>query len=94
VQKAKDAKPDVLFIFVPAAPRPLENLMSDFRQYLHLTVVAIPPTCRQERDFCRRRLARRKRLRDDISAQRPEIGDHLTREMAAKTAFVLAGLNI
>jgi hypothetical protein len=33
----------------------------------------IPPTFRQERDFCRRRLARRKRLRDDISAQRPEI---------------------
>jgi hypothetical protein len=33
----------------------------------------------QERDFCRRRLARRKRLKDDISAQRPEIGDHLAR---------------
>jgi hypothetical protein len=40
-----------------------------------------------ERDFCRRRLARRKRLRDDISAPRPEIGDHHAREMAAKTAF-------
>ena len=50
--------------------------------------------CRQERDFCRWRLARRKRLRDDISAQRPEIGDHHAREMAAKARFVLAGLNI
>jgi hypothetical protein len=49
---------------------------------------------RRERDFARRRLTRRKRLRDDISAQRPEIGDHHTREMAAKAAFVLAGLNI
>ena len=48
----------------------------------------------QERDFCRRRLARRKRLKDDISAQRPEIGDHLAREIAAKMAFVLADLNI
>jgi hypothetical protein len=53
----------------------------------------IPPTCRQERDFCRRRLARRKRLRDDISAQRPEIGDHRAREMAAKAAFSLADLD-
>jgi hypothetical protein len=35
-------------------------------------------------------LARRKRLKDDISAQRPEIGDYLAREMAAKTAFLLA----
>jgi hypothetical protein len=47
-----------------------------------------------ERDFCRRRLARQKGPEDDISAQRREIGDHHTREMAAKTAFVLAGLNI
>ena len=64
--------------------------------YLHLRGrhYRIPPTCRQERDFCRRRLARRKRLRDDISAQRPEIGDHHAREMAAKAPFVLAGLNI
>jgi len=52
------------------------------------------PRRRRERDFCRRRLARRKRLRDDISAQRPEIGDHHAREMAAKAAFVLAALNI
>ena len=43
-----------------------------------------------ERDFCRRRLARQKGPEDDVSAQRPEIGDHHTREMAAKTAFLLA----
>ena len=34
----------------------------------------------------------RKRLRDDISAQRLEIGDHRAREMAAKAAFSLADL--
>src|SRR6516225_867725 len=44
--------------------------------------------CR-ERDFCRRRLARQKRPEDDVSAQRPEIGDHHAPEMAAKTAFLL-----
>ena len=44
-----------------------------------------------ERDFRRRRLARQKGLEDDLSAQRPEIGDHHTREMAAKTAIPLAG---
>src|SRR6516225_7033072 len=43
-----------------------------------------------ERDFCRRRLARQKGPEDDVSAERPEIGDHHTREMAAKTAFLLA----
>jgi hypothetical protein len=48
----------------------------------------------QERDFCRRRLARRKRLKDDISAQRPEIGDHHAREMAAKAAFLLASYQL
>jgi hypothetical protein len=47
-----------------------------------------------ERDFCRRRLARRKRPEDDISEQRPKFGDYRAREMAAKTAFVLAGFNI
>jgi hypothetical protein len=47
-----------------------------------------------ERDFCRRRQTRQKRLEDDVSAQRPEIGDHHAREMAAKAPFVLAGLNI
>ena len=35
----------------------------------------------------------RKRLRDDISAQRLEIGDRPARKMAAKTAFVLEGSN-
>ena len=49
--------------------------------------------CR-ERDFARRRLTRQKELEDDIAAQRPEIGDHHAREMTAKAAFVLAGLNI
>jgi len=48
----------------------------------------------QERDFCRRRLARRKRLKDDISAQRPEIRDHHTREMAAKTTFLLVSYQL
>ena len=36
----------------------------------------------------------RKRLKDDISAQRLEIGDRPARKMAAKTAFVLEGFNI
>ena len=44
-----------------------------------------------ERDFRRRRLAPRKRPKDDISEQRPEFGDWRAREMAAKTAFVLEG---
>ena len=47
-----------------------------------------------ERDFARRRLTRQKEPEDDIAAQRPEIGDRHAREMAAKAAFVLAGLNI
>jgi hypothetical protein len=42
-------------------------------------------------DFRRRRLAPRKRPKDDISEQRPEFGDWRAREMAAKTAFVLEG---
>jgi hypothetical protein len=53
-----------------------------------------PTTCRRERDFCRRRQTRQKGPEDDVSAQRPEIEDHRAREMAAETAFVLAGLNI
>jgi hypothetical protein len=52
---------------------------------------AEPPSSSLERDFCRRRLARQKGPEDDVSAQGPEIGDHHTREMAAKTAFLLAG---
>src|SRR6516164_7038743 len=47
-----------------------------------------------ERDFYRRRQMRKKGARGDVSKQRPEIGDHDAREMAAKTAFVLSGLNI
>jgi hypothetical protein len=43
-----------------------------------------------ERDFCRRRLARQKGPEDDVSAQRPEIGDYLAREMAAKATVLLA----
>jgi hypothetical protein len=31
---------------------------------------------------------------DDISTQRPEIGDHHAREMAAKEAFVLASYQL
>ena len=51
------------------------------------------PSPSLERDFCRRRQARQKRPEDDISEQRPEIGDHESREMAAKAAFLLAGLD-
>jgi hypothetical protein len=43
-----------------------------------------------ERNFCRRRLARQKGPEGDVSVQRLEIGDHHTREMAAKTAFLFA----
>jgi len=38
--------------------------------------------------------APKKTPEDDISAQRPEIGDHHAREMAAKAAFLLACVNI
>jgi hypothetical protein len=48
----------------------------------------------EERDFCRRRLAREKGPEDDVSAQRPEIGDHHVREMAAKTAFLLTSCQL
>ena len=52
------------------------------------------PSSSLERDFCRRRLARQKGPEGDVSAQRPEIGDHHTREMAAKTAFLLASYQL
>jgi len=55
---------------------------------------ASPPSSSLERDFCRRRLARQKGPEDDVSAQRPEIGDHHMREMAAKTAFLLASYQL
>jgi hypothetical protein len=48
------------------------------------------PSSSLERDFCRRRRTRQKGPEDDISGQRPEIGDHRAREMAAKMAFLLA----
>ena len=47
-----------------------------------------------ERDFRRRRQPPRKQPEDDISERGPEFGDYRAREMAAKTAFVLAGFNI
>src|SRR5262252_4597116 len=53
-----------------------------------------PPYSSLERYFCRRRLARQKGPEGDVSAQRPEIGDHHTREMAAKTAFLLASYQL
>src|SRR6516164_3417364 len=46
-----------------------------------------PPYSSLERDFCHRRLARQKGPEGDVSAQRQEIGDHHTREMAAKRLF-------
>ena len=52
------------------------------------------PSSSLERDFWRRRLARQKGPEDDVSAERPEIGDHHTREMAAKTAFLLASYQL
>jgi hypothetical protein len=47
-----------------------------------------------ERDFCRRRQTRKKGAGDDVSKRRPEIGDHDAREMAAKTAFLLASCQL
>jgi hypothetical protein len=52
------------------------------------------PCSSLERDFCRQRLARQKGPEGNVSAQRPEIGDHHTREMAAKTAFSLANYQL
>src|SRR6516162_5514201 len=47
-----------------------------------------------ERDFCRRRQTGKKGARGDVSKQRPEIGDHDAREMAAKTALLLASYQL
>ena len=52
------------------------------------------PSSSLERDFRRRRLARKKGRKDDVSAQRPEIGDHDALETAAKTAFLLASYQL
>src|SRR6516162_7346018 len=46
------------------------------------------------RNFCRRRQTCKKGARGDVSKQRPEIGDHDAREMAAKTAFLLASYQL
>ena len=62
---------------------------------IHLNRRAISlPYSSLERDFCRQRQMPRKRPEDDISTQRPEIGDHHAREMAAKAAFVLASYRL
>jgi hypothetical protein len=45
-------------------------------------------------EFFRQRQTRQKGSEDGVSAQRPEIGDHHTREMAAKTAFLLVLLRV
>jgi hypothetical protein len=55
---------------------------------------ASPTSSSLERDFCRRRLARQKGPEGDVSAQKPEIDDSHTREMAAKTAFLLASYQL
>src|SRR6516162_4711841 len=47
-----------------------------------------PAAASLERDFCRRRRPRQKGPEDPISAQRPGIGDHQTRELAAKAAIL------
>ena len=48
----------------------------------------------QEREFCRRRPARRKRLRDGSCPRRRKGARKKQREMAVKAAFVLAGFNV
>jgi hypothetical protein len=52
------------------------------------------PSSSLERDFYRRRLTRQKGHGGDVSAQRPEIRDHRAREIAAKTAFLLASYQL
>ena len=56
--------------------------------------IRAPLSSSLERDFCRRRLARQKGPEDDVSAQRPEIGDHHSQEMAAEMAFLLASYQL
>jgi hypothetical protein len=52
------------------------------------------PNSSLERDFRHRRQAPRKRPEDNISEQRPELGDYRALEMAAKTAFLLASCQL
>ena len=54
----------------------------------------IPPTCRQERDFCRRRQPRKKRLKEGNLAQRPKAHQTKSRIWPQKTAFLLADFNV
>ena len=42
----------------------------------------------------RRCITRQKGPNDGVSAQRPEIGDHHVREIAAKTAFLLTSCQL
>jgi len=53
-----------------------------------------PPSSSLERDFCRRRQTRQNGTGGDISAQRLEIRDHLTREMAAKNGLSASELSV
>ena len=58
------------------------------RDSFQLCTLAVSlPYSSLERDFCRRRQTPRKRREDNISAQRPEIGDHHAREMAVGAQF-------
>jgi hypothetical protein len=70
------------------------NKRGHFNQKVWVDRRASQPSSSLEQDFCRQRLARQKRLEDDVSAQRPEIGDHHTREMAAKRAFLRASYQL
>jgi hypothetical protein len=70
--------------------RERDLLASSERVHRPLDRRASPPSS----SFCRRRLARQKGPEGDVSAQRPEIGDNHTREMAAKTAFLLASYQL
>ena len=64
-----------------------------FPVHLNRRAISLPYSS-LERDFCRQRQAPQKGPEDDVSAQRPEIGDHHTREMAAKSAFLLASYQL
>src|SRR5262249_26020354 len=73
--------------------RPARGTLRDIRHYKATSPARDPPSlsCASslERDFCRRRQTRQKGPDDDVSVQRPEIGDHDAREMAAKMGFLL-----
>ena len=74
---------------------PLQRIIAQSSPELAPRTLAIGlPYSSLERDFCRRRLARQKGPEDDVSAQRPAIGGHHMREMAAKRAFLLASYQL